>query len=160
MIIDNLITDRTQADVDRVVELTGKFLAGTITGAEKAEYMAGMKGAYNYTDLNRVGEAVAYVASIMNQSGRSVSVTAKQNWTISDIPTIAQMTAFLNDLTLLKANTTATIPNVPQSMDRLTFQTANQIEQLLIGAYNSIIRDGANWDRCGIAVSGVEGGLL
>lgn len=158
MILDELITDRTQADVDRVVELTGKFLAGTITGAEKAEYMAGMKGAYNYTDLNRVGEAVAFVANLMNQSGHTMTVTAKQNWTVSDIPTLAQMTAFLNDLTLLKANSTATA-NVPQSMDRLTYQSANQIEQLIIEAYNSIVREGADWERCGVAISGVEGGL-
>lgn len=158
MILDELITDRTQADVDRVVALTKKFLAGTITTAEKAEYMAGMKGAYNYTDLNRVGEAVAFVADLMNQSGHPMTVTAKQNWTVSDIPTLAQMTAFLNDLTLLKANSTATA-NVPQSMDRLTYQTANQIEQLIIEAYHSIVREGADWERCGVAISGVEGGL-
>lgn len=159
MIIDTLITNRTQADVDRVTELTQKFLLGTITTEEKAEYMAGLKGAYNYTDLNRVGEAVAYIANIMNQSRHSVSVTAKSDWTVRDIPTLTQMTAFLNDLRLLKANSTATT-TVPSSMDRLTYQRANQIEQLLIEAYNSIIREGADWDKCGIAISGLEGGLL
>lgn len=159
MIIDTLITNRTQADVDRVTELTQKFLLGTITTEEKAEYMAGMKGAYNYTDLNRVGETVAYIANIMNQSGRSVSVTAKSNWTVSDIPTLAQMTAFLRDLSLLKTNSTATT-QVPSSMDRLTYQRANQIEQLLVEAYNSIIREGADWEKCGVAISGLEGGLL
>lgn len=159
MIIDTLITDRTQADVDRVTELTQKFLLGTITTAEKAEYMAGMKGAYNYTDLNRVGEAVAYIADVMSQSGHVFSVTAKQDWTMEDIPTIEQMNAFLNDLSLLKANSTAST-QVPPSMDKLTYQRANQIEQLLIEAYNSIIREGADWDRSGIAISGLEGGLL
>lgn len=159
MIIDTLITNRTQADVDRVTELTQKFLLGTITTEEKAEYMAGLKGAYNYTDLNRVGEAVAYIANIMNQSGHSVSVTAKQDWTVEDIPTLAQMTAFLTDLSLLKTNSTATT-QVPSNMDRLTYQRANQIEQLLIEAYNSIIREGADWEKCGIAISGLEGGLL
>lgn len=64
-VIDDLIYDRTQADVDRVYELKGKILAGglsALTDAEKTEYMAGMKGAYNYTDLNRVGQAVSYIA--------------------------------------------------------------------------------------------------
>lgn len=159
MIIDTLVTDRTQADVDRVTELTKKFLAGTITTSEKTEFLAGMKGAYNFSDLNRVGEAVAYVADLMNQSGKSLTVTAKQDWTVADIPTLAQMTAFLNDLNALKANSTATT-QVPTSMDRLTYQIANQIEQLIIEAYHSIVREGADWDRSGMTYCGAEGGLL
>ena len=67
-VIDNLIYDRTQADVDRVSTLTVKILTGglsSLTDEEKEEYLAGMKGAYNYTDLNRVGQAVTYIASKM-----------------------------------------------------------------------------------------------
>ena len=58
MELDNLIFDRTAADVQRVKTLTGKLSAGTATEEEKAEWLAGMKGAYNAADLNRVGAAV------------------------------------------------------------------------------------------------------
>ena len=106
-IIDTLVYDRTQADVDRVFTLKNKILTGgltALTAEEKAEYMAGMKGAYNYGDMNRVGQAVAYIANRMTtlpgqlQAYRaekgvaddpiylvpydpaSVVVTAKSNW--------------------------------------------------------------------------------
>lgn len=52
-VIDTLIYDRTQADVNRVFNLKNKILTeglNALSAEEKAEYMAGMKGAYNYTD--------------------------------------------------------------------------------------------------------------
>ena len=61
-VIDTLVFNRTQADVDRVFILKNKILTGGLTALsdeEKTEYMAGMKGAYNYQDMNRVGQAVA-----------------------------------------------------------------------------------------------------
>ena len=159
MIIDELITDRTQADVDYVETLKAKWLNGTITVAEKAEWLACLKGAYNYTDLNRVGEAVEYLANLLNSSGRHLSVTAKTNWTVYDIPNQAQMNAFLADLTLLKSALGNIDIAVPSSMNNLDFETANRIEQLLVRANQLANYERANWEICGIAVCGVEGAL-
>lgn len=159
MIIDTLITDRTQADVEYVKALTLKWLDGTITNAEKAEWLAGLKGAYNYTDLNRVGEAVAYVANVLNQSGRSVSPVAKRNWTVADVPTAGQMNSFLNDLTLLKNNVSGVPYAVPSTMDNLDYQRANLIEQIILECYHVIMRERADFEICGIAICGVEGAL-
>lgn len=61
-IIDTLITDRTQADVNRVLTLSAKGWAA-MTAAEREEFAAGMKGAYNATDLNRVNAAMEYLES-------------------------------------------------------------------------------------------------
>ena len=44
MIIDDLVTDRTQADVDLVLSLTQKWLNNTITSAEKTTWNNGLKG--------------------------------------------------------------------------------------------------------------------
>lgn len=159
MITDNLITDRTQADVDRVEELKGKWLSGTITDAEKTEWLAGMKGAYNYTDLNRIGSTVKYIANYINSSDGSVSVTGKDNWAMADIPTQAQMTAFLNDLTLLKNTTSGITLQVPQNMNNLTYQTANRIEEILVAVMDKWNYKTAEYERCGYAICGVEGGL-
>ena len=63
MIIDDLITNRTADDVDRVKELADKGRAGTWTVAEAAEYAAYMTGAYNLTDVNRVSEAQSYLGT-------------------------------------------------------------------------------------------------
>ena len=63
-IIQELITDRTQADVTHWQELHDKGWAG-MTDEEKAEWnTAAMKGAYNYTDLNRVTEAMDYLNNL------------------------------------------------------------------------------------------------
>lgn len=159
-VIDNLIYDRTQADVDRVYELKGKILAGglsSLTDAEKTEYMAGMKGAYNYTDLNRVGQAVSYIAqqmktlpqrvaaysaargggnnvtAVLPYDPESITVSPKTDWAVTDIPMQAAMETYLVNLTELRGQLTlpADAPTVPTSMRNLTFSIANDIEYLL-----------------------------
>ena len=54
-----LVTDRTQQDVAYVKQLAEKLVTGIATEAEKAEWKSfALKGAYNYTDLNRVTAAM------------------------------------------------------------------------------------------------------
>lgn len=67
-IIDTLITDRTQADVNRALTLSAKGWAA-MTAAEKEEFEAGMKGAYNATDLNRVNAAMEYLEARFKAMG-------------------------------------------------------------------------------------------
>lgn len=159
-VIDTLIFDRTQADVDRVYALKQKILTGgltSLTAEEKAEYMGGMRGAYNATDLNRVGQAVSYLAdrftdlpgeleAYREEKGvaddelhhvpydpSTVVVSPKQNWTVTDIPTNSQVQTYLNNLLVLRRQLVlpADAPMVPTSLNNLTFDTANQIEYLL-----------------------------
>lgn len=159
-IIDNLVYDRTQADVDRVFTLKNKILTeglSSLSAEEKTEYMAGMKGAYNYGDMNRVGQTVAYIANRMTSlpgqlaayraekgvaddpiyhvpyDPSSVVVTAKTNWAMGDTPTQSLVKAYLNNLTVLRKQLTLPpdAPLVPSSLDNLTFSTANNIEYLL-----------------------------
>lgn len=56
------ITDRTQADVDRVNELHDKANVGTWTEEERIEWAAGMKGALSYMDYNRIESGVSELA--------------------------------------------------------------------------------------------------
>lgn len=55
-IIDALITDRTASDVSKAVILAQKISTGNATEAEITEFLTVMKGSYNYTDMNRVGQ--------------------------------------------------------------------------------------------------------
>ena len=76
-IIDTLVIDRTPADVARVHELAVKGYAG-MTVAELAEWLAGMKGAYNAVDLNRVGAALNYLRDLLTGvCGRDITWQAK-----------------------------------------------------------------------------------
>ena len=70
----NLIYDRTAADVERALALAKKAEAGTLTDTEKTEWLAGMKGCYNASDLNRVEAAVKSIAAELNAAGYPAAV--------------------------------------------------------------------------------------
>lgn len=70
----NLIYDRTAADVERALALAKKAEAGTLTDAEKTEWLAGMKGCYNAADMNRVEAAVKQLAAELNAAGYPAAV--------------------------------------------------------------------------------------
>lgn len=63
-----LITDRTQEDVDRVTELSQKPW-DSFTAEEKAFWLGVVKGAYNASDMNRVGTAVQYLTEELQRRG-------------------------------------------------------------------------------------------
>lgn len=129
-----LITDRTQADVDRVVTLRKKWMNGTITAEEKNEYLAGMKGAYNATDLNRVGAAMEYIAGELFDAGYGSDMEVKQDWKMSDIPTEENLKYYIDGINMLRAwfVVKKTTPDTPPDIDRLTYIEANNIEQILM----------------------------
>lgn len=74
----NLIYDRTLEDVAEVRRLLAKLDPETgdgLTAAEQAKWDAGLKGAYNFTDLNRVESAVKLLAAALTSAGYPVAVT-------------------------------------------------------------------------------------
>lgn len=111
------------------------------------------KGHYNHTDLNRVGHNIDYLAGLLNSYGYSVAVNPKTDWTIDDIPRAADMTLYLADLETLKAafyGTTA----LPDSMDNLTTEAANNIEKLLCEIERNITNMTVAWHYSGELYSG------
>ena len=121
------ITDRTQADVDRVKALSAKGWAN-MTAEEQAEWSAGMKGAYTYMDLNRVEKAVSTIASFMG-----LTVDTKTDWTAADFPTAAEMNRFLGNIKALRAAAPPLfgVPDTPSTMSKMTYKKANDIEKIL-----------------------------
>ena len=74
----NLVYDRTSEDVAEVRRLLAKLDPETgdgLTAAEQAKWDAGLKGAYNFTDLNRVESAVKTLAAALTSAGYPVAVT-------------------------------------------------------------------------------------
>ena len=137
----NLVTDRTSADVQKVARYEAKGWAG-MSEDERAEWLGGMKGAYNYIDLNRVGAAVEYITTRLNAAGYLVKTAPKQGWTLGAIPTSAEMSGYLGDVRALRDAVSdalpGTTPELPSSMERLDWRGANAIEQVLLDV-NAVI---------------------
>ena len=132
-IIDTLVTDRTQADVERVQALAAKGFTA-MTAAEQAEWLAGMKGAYNAADLNRVGTALNYLAGRLGTiCGRSIAWTAKTDWAVTDIATASQAAEYRQHIQDIRNALTypAGTPDAPE-LNRLTYTGANDIERILV----------------------------
>lgn len=150
----HLITDRTKADTDRAAYLNAKGW-DNMTEAEKNEWQSGLKGAYNASDLNRVGAAMVYIMGRFNGVGYSVAVNPRQNWVAEDIPTQAEMTAYLLDVSVLRSILAkATTPAVPDDMERLTWTEANNIEKILLDIDELLTNMAAAWYHSGEIYSG------
>lgn len=128
----SLITDRTAQDVARWQELKNKGLAN-MTEAELAEWKTS-KGAYNYTDMNRVEAAVFMIAAKLNAIGIPVNVITKSNWTHSDMPTASDFARYLGNVEKLRSASSGMhqAPELPDSMVRLDYIGANNIEKVLL----------------------------
>lgn len=131
-IIDTLVTDRTQADVERVRELAEKGFTA-MTADEQAEWLAGMKGAYNASDLNRVGTALNYlVGRLAPVCGKNTQWSAKTDWGLTDVITAPQSAEYRQQIQAVRNALTypSGTPAVPE-IDRLTYTGANDIERIL-----------------------------
>lgn len=151
----NLITDRTYEDVERVQYLMQKGWAN-MTEVEQTEWLASLKGAYNASDLNRVGQAVQYVADRLNANGIAIIVNPKTNWFMQDIPTEDELTKYLNDVAAIRAaiSVFATTPEVPESMNKLGYIEANNIEQILVDVDRLITLMMTTWIYSGEVYAG------
>ena len=129
-----LVTDRTQADVDDLKILHSKGYSA-MTAAEKTLWNSGtMKGAYNFSDLNRVETAVSELALVLSELGFPTTVEVKTDWSLSAIPTVQAMARYLGNLNTLRSavNVFSEItPELPTDMQHLNFDGANRIEQML-----------------------------
>ena len=159
-IIDTLITDRTAADVARVHELAVKGYAG-MTAAELAEWLAGMKGAYNAVDLNRVGTALNYLRDrLTGVCGMDITWQAKTDWAITDVITAAQGSSYHDQISDVRAALTypANAPDVPE-IALLTYAGANDIERILT-ICETLVDNVINAFRYTGAAECTAGGLL
>ena len=89
------------------------------------------KGAYNYSDLNRVERAVSEISDLAG-----LGLVTQTDWGMWDIPTASDMTRYLGNIKTIKTRYNINIA-LPDSMNQLTYETANNIEKILLAAYQS-----------------------
>lgn len=136
-----LITNRTAQDVFRWQELKSKGWEN-MTAEERAEWTgdpvamstpAAPRGSYNHTDLNRVESAVEYLAERLRNLGYPVERLYTRRWASTDVPTVADMTRYLNNVKVIRESFVIlrTTPGVPGTMKNLDLDDANAIERIL-----------------------------
>lgn len=133
MSLENLITDRASHDVDRVKILSAKAWQD-MTEEERTEWLSPMKGSYNYTDLNRVEEAVAYVAERLKEFGYLPLVPISRVWSAEDIPTESDLFRYFGNVATLRRAIAvwASTPEAPSSINGFGANEANALEQILV----------------------------
>lgn len=146
-LLDYLITDRTRADAERARHLTSLWgpAPGQWRGTEeeRAEWEAGLKGAYNAKDLNRVTLAASYLLTKLKEAGYRVPEDAVrlESWTTRDIPSPAEMEAYLAPIRAAREAFPGVsgFPELPETMDHFTFETANDLERVLVIVHGTLM---------------------
>ena len=130
-----LVTDRTQGDVDRVMELCVRGYGGW-TDADRAWWASTrcLRGSYDHRDLNRVGAAVQFLTKELQRRGYIVAAQPKANWAESDAPVRSQMASYLDSIAAVREAQGIYLTEIPWTMDNLTVDGANAMEQALVEA--------------------------
>ena len=132
-----LITDRTQADVAAAKDLMGRITSDTATEADLAAWNgAALRGAYNYTDLNRVGAAVNALAETLTEHGYFPRRRLRTDWTESEWLEPNTAAEYLDAVAEIRSQFAqlSTTPVVPEQLIPLGVAKANAIEQILVDA--------------------------
>lgn len=128
-----LITDRAQSDVDYLRGLLARHMA-TWTQEETEWFLQAVsKGAYNYTDLNRVDTAVEYLAEELRRRGYAPKVSPKTDWGEYDTPTRRPMETYRQNVVTIRDAQRGLVPvPLPETMRKSGIEDWNNIEKALV----------------------------
>lgn len=110
---------------------------------------------YGADDLNRVYEAVQYLAGLMEAEGYALNLAEMPQWTQTDIPSLAQMTGYLENVHQIKTFLSATT-RMPSTMNKSQYTDWNNIERVLLEADTLIQNMIAAYYYAGDLYSGEE----
>lgn len=153
------IFDRTQEDVDRAIYLNQKYMSGTITDEEKAEWQSDSKGTLNASDLNRIEGNIAELANDIAKEVLSFdlkSIVAKQ-WSGTDLPRVSDFLRIRNNVQAIRDAwyTTGSTPDTPEPPLNY-FEKINDIERILHDLYETYLATISHYDYCGEFYAGEE----
>ncbi len=156
--LSNLITNRTREDVLYARNLISKLKSGALlTEQEQAEYAAGLRGCYNISDLNRVGEAMLYLKRALHNEGYAVNINPRVDWECSDILRESDWKEYFNAIQTIR-DVIALPQSTPHVPDTLfandSYNAANDIEKILIDIEYYVIEISKSHYYCGELYAG------
>lgn len=113
---------------------------------------------YDWRDMNRVAEAMEYVAERLRSCGWDVTVTPRR-FTREDFPSQAVFDYYLKQLKKLRDTlalfiTTPPVPGVDADRPYMTVQEANDIEKILLDVDRMLSNIAAAWFYSGEIYAG------
>lgn len=126
------ITDRTILDIDKLQEYD-EIGYKNLTTEQKNEWLSGMKGALNSSDLNRIESNQQYIFTLLSNQ---YILTFKTNWLMTDFVEDSDENRILMNLkTLMQPFNFEEEPQVPEKPLNY-FEKINQIENIILQIYN------------------------
>lgn len=152
LLYQQAVTDRSQSDVKRVLELLEKGWKN-LTEDEQTEWNSGLKGALNKSDLERIQNNIQLLSEVL-ELDLTVTVVVPDPPTISFFDEIRENTESIRGAYMIH-KTTPTVPEQPLNM----IEKWNDIEKILEDVYG-ILLNNFNY-YCGNEIyAGEETGLL
>lgn len=134
------ITDRTILDIDKLQEYD-EIGYKNLTNDQKAEWIIGMKGALNASDLNRIESNQQYILSLLSTQ---YTLTFKTDWLMTDFVEDSDENRILSNLkTLMQPfdfDSQTIVPDKPLDY----FEKINQIESIILQMYDKYNERGEN----------------
>lgn len=127
-----LVTDRTQADVDYAKTLLSKSWA-EFTQQEKEAYLSGLKGCINRADLERIENNIQILLDVLEiNSGSYVEA-------VPEFPTTTYFEQMQSNVAAIRAGYVihADTPEVPE-LPFNTWQKFNDIEKILADVHEAV----------------------
>lgn len=132
------ITDRTILDIDKLREYD-EIGYSNLTEDQKSEWMLGMRGALNASDLNRIESNQEYILSLLSSQ---YPLSFKTNWVMTDFVEESDEDRILSNLkTLMQPfdfDDQTVVPDKPLNQ----FDKINQIESIILQMYNKYNQHG------------------
>lgn len=155
MLSVKLITDRSEIDVFEAEELMRRPW-WEFSEEEKLSFLQGLRGCYDYTDLNRVETAVAEISSRMVELPNELDAAAaeagvgwdkfalpydpqeavlatKNFWEEWELFEEAERERYLSNIKYIRDSLTPELP-MPSDFDTFDWQAANNLEKILFEA--------------------------
>lgn len=145
------VTDRSQSDVYRVLELLKKGWKD-FSDSEKQEWSAGMKGSLNASDLERIHNNIQLLSDVLE-----LNLAVSE---VSEFPTVSLFNEIRENTGKIRNaycihSTTPIVPDEPLN----TFEKWNDIERILDDVYKILLNNFHYY--CGTEIyAGESNGLL
>ena len=114
---------------------------------------------YNWSDFNRVAEAMQYVAARLRACGWNITVSPKGDWTRDARPTLSAMQQYVGILERLRSTLrlfsgTPPVPKFSKEKNWMEVAEANNIEKILLAIEDMVQRTIDAYYYCGEVYAG------